>query len=145
MEKEERKRRVRHKKMSLEDNTKTICVGGSSKTEYKDGEARRLVVKIGDRKDATTKFKRLKDGSTLLTFKDGRQAQIFPDGVYVSLHPSCKIQIHPDGTTIRETSDGGAILTKPDGMTEFYKSPSTGDEPIPFHLPTSMTSNDADD
>ena len=142
MEKEERKRRVRHKKLSLEDNTKTICVGGSSKTEYKDGEARRLVVKIGDRKDATTKFKRLKDGSTLLTFKDGRQAQIFPDGVYVSLHPSCKIQIHPDGTTIRETSDN-AILTRPDGMTGFLKSSSTDDEPIPFHL--SPSSNDADE
>eukprot|EP00938_MAST-03A_sp_MAST-3A-sp1_P000913 g913.t1 len=142
MEKEERKRRVRHKKLSVEDNTKTICVGGSSKTEYKDGEARRLIVKIGRRNDATTKFKRLEDGSTLLTFEDGRQAQIFPDGVYVSLHPSCKIQIHPDGTTIRETSDN-AILTRPDGMTGFLKSSSTDDEPIPFHL--SPSSNDADE
>ena len=124
-------------------NTNTICITGGEK-KYKDGEgrgARRVVVKIGRRETSDLMRTELEDGSTLLTFSDGRQAQIFPDGVYVSIHPSCKIQIHPDGTTIREMSDGVAILTRPDGMSGLYKSANQDDEPIPFHLSTTTSSS----
>lgn len=83
--------------------------------------------------DKEPRIRILSDGSKLVTFKDGRQSQIFPDGTYVSQHDTCKIQINPDGSVIRELLNEKTFRTKPEGTHGFYKSEKNVDA-IPFEL-----------
>ena len=122
------------------DNKTPICVSSlqesyhqeshqESQSYHQESHQRHLRIKIHNH-DTNPKIQHLQDGSKLFTFQDGRQSQIFPDGVYVSIHSTCKIQINPDGSTIREFHNGDAILTRPDGRSGLHHYHKSQEHPI---------------